>query len=1190
MHVDKNACPACAARLPEGSVFCPLCGVRLGAPIAPRQERKLVTCLFCDLVGFTAMSETADPEDIDALLRAYQTAARKVIDSHGGSVEKFIGDAVVGVFGVPVAHEDDPERAVRAGLRLIDRLADMPSVRGQSCRVRVGVNTGEVLARFDVDPGSGEGLLTGDAVNVASRLQAIAPPMGVVVGEATHALTSHVFDYEPLGPKALKGSSVPVAAWLAKAPVSRLGVRRSGLAVTPHVGRDAELAYLVALFEKTVGSSAPQVVLILGDPGIGKSRLVAELLTYADARPGLITWRQGRCLPYGEGRTFWALGEILKAHAGILETDDAETVAAKLDHVLPARPDRDWMCSRLRPLVGLEAPPAAREENFAAWLRFLGGIAAVRPMVLCVEDLHWADDALLAFFEFLAVQIGSVPLLVIATARPELFAGSPAFAASGGRITRIWLERLSDEETMQLVTALPEAAGVNDDGIAAIVHRAEGNPFYAEELARLLDDTELRQVQRRVGGRAPLPGTVQAVIAARIDALSPQSKACLADAAVVGQSFWSGALAALGDGDEAKVEGALRELLVRRLVRPVQDSSMRDEDEFAFCHGLVSDVTYRSLPRGVLARKHAALAYWIEAKAGERADDVAAVLARHFATAVELARVIDEDSIADSLVGSAIHYLSVAGDRAMDLDAAAAQGHYERALRLAGPEGVARPSLLVRLAEPLFQAAKYHEAADALRDAGEALLAAGDRPAAALALARRADVLYALGAPGVTDLLELAMALLGEDEPSVELATVLGRYGKALWLAGDPHAGLEMIDRAVAMSRSLALPEPVLLLGYRAGIRCILGDIGGLEDYQHALGAAAALGLERESALLVFNYADALLSYQGPPAAAAALWDGMKSARRRRLEDLAVASSSGSVESLGLLGEWDAEAVRRLTVNLVESLGLMGEWDEALAKAAELIPSLEKSDAGSDLVIVRTQEAVLRAARGEAELVKPFVGWLSQQGLRSEIPWIRAYALLAVAPVRLGLGDTDGALATLTEWESLPRPGSGPNYVAYLPEAVRTALAGHDAGLAARLVEGIESVLPMQRSVLCTVRSLLAQQRGEGEAAAAGFADAASRWHDFGVPYEEAQALLGRARCLLMLDLASDATPVLAEARKIFTRLGALPALAVTDDLLGGVGSEPPVPGRRRPRSAGVRARGSPSPPGTRQSRSRRRR
>ena len=1166
MDIGVTACPSCTTELPQGSTFCLHCGARLPAPAAPRGERKLVTSLFCDLVGFTAMSEVADPEDVDALLRSYHAAARKVIESHGGTVEKFIGDAVVGAFGVPVAHEDDPERAVRAGLRLVERLADMPSIGGQTCRVRIGVNTGEAFVRLDVEPGSGQGFVAGDAVNVAARLQAIAPPMGVVVGEATYALTSNVFDYEPLKPAALRGKSAPVATWLAKAAVSRLGVRPSSARQSRQVGRDGELGYLVSLFEKALGSSSPQVVLILGDPGIGKTRLVSELLAYVDARPGLTSWRQGRCLPYGEGRTFWALGEIVKAHAGILQADDAETTAARLERVVPASPDKDWVCSRLRPLVGLEAPQAGRDENFAAWLRFLEGLAASRPMVLCVEDLHWADDALLAFFEFLAVHVGSVPLLVVATARPELLAGSSAFAASGGRVTRIWLERLSDKETARLVAALPEAAGVGGDVIDAIVYRAEGNPFYAEELARLLDDTALRDAQRLAGGEAALPGTVQAVIAARIDALSARSKACLADAAVVGHNFWAGALVALGDGDAAKVEEALCELLSRQLVRHVHQSSIRDENEFAFCHGLVGDVTYHELPRGVRAGKHAAFARWTEAKAGERADNMATVLARHFAAAVELARAAGDDGLADPLVAPAVHYLSVAGDRAMRLDVATAERHFARALGLAGADDLERPSLLTRWAEALFQDGRYRDAAGALCEAAEILRAAGERRAAALTRARLADVLYALGDPGVTGLLEEALALLEGDEPCSEMATVLGRYGKALWLAGDPNAGLEMIDEAVAISRRLALPEPVVLLGYRGGIRCILGDIGGLEDYLHALGAASALGLERESALLVFNYADALLSHKGPGAAAEALAEGLESARSRRIEELVAASPTPRVESLGLMGEWDAETARRLTVNLIESLGLMGEWDEALAKAAELTPDLEQSEAGSDLVIVRTQEAVLRVARGEADLARPFIDWLERHGLSSEIPWIRAYALLTAAPVRLDFGDAGAALELLAEWEARPRPGSGPNYVAYLPEAVRTALAGGDDGLAARLTDGIASVLPMQRNVLATTQGLLAERRGEHEAAARRFADAAARWHDFEMPYEEAQALLGQGRCLVGLGRAPAAAPVLAAAREIFARLGAKPALVETEALLAGTCGDP----RRRDDNGGA--------------------
>ena len=300
-----------------------------------------------------------------------------------------------------------------------------------------------------------------------------------------------------------------------------------------------------------------------------------------------------------------------------------------------------------------------------------------------------------------------------------------------------------------------------------------------------------------------------------------------------------------------------------------------------------------------------------------------------------------------------------------------------------------------------------------------------------------------------------------------------------MWLSGDPRAGLEKLEEAIGLAERLGLPEPVLFLGYRGGIRCIMGDVGGLDDYERGLRLASERGRMDEASLLTFNHADALLSYRGPAAAAKALTEGLDAARRRRLEALEALPARDGTVSPGLLGEWDAETARRLTVNLIEALGMLGEWDEALSTAAELVPELERSEAGSDLVIVRTQEAVLRVCRGEASLAAPFLAWLEQRGLESEIPWISAYALLASAPVRFSLGQAEAALELLDGWESRPRPGSGPNYVAYLPEAVRTALAAGDVALAARLSSGIDSILPMQRNVRASLQGLLEERRGD---------------------------------------------------------------------------------------------------------------
>ena len=1139
-------CPSCAASVPGGSRFCPACGARLSEPVALPEERKTVTTLFCDLVGFTAMGEQSDPEDVDACLRSFGALAREVIERYGGSVEKFIGDAVVGVFGVPVVHEDDPERAVRAAIRLVEGVDELSRPDGAPFQARAGVMTGELLVAHDVDPALGSGFLAGDAVNTAARLEASAAPGVVVVGELTHKLTEGVIRYERLPPVTVKGKSRPLARWLAVQPVARLGRDVTGGRLSPLVGRDSERDFLISLLRKVVRARKPQVALIIGLPGIGKTRLVRELFTFVDTGAEFITWRHGRCVPYGEARTFWALREVVQAHAGILETHDPQTAAELLERVVEEGPDHRRICERLRPLVGLDAPDAEPEENYAAWLLFFHQVAAHRPLVLVLEDLHWADEALLAFVDYVAVNGADLPLLLVGTARPTVFEQHPAFAASGGRVTRIWLDRLTDDETRALVSSLPEMEGRAGSAVELVARRAEGNPFFAEELARLLADS---------GGEAAfdlagLPQSVQAVIAARIDALSLSAKATMANAAVIGAAFWRGALESLGV-DAASVDESLLELESRQLIRAVRQPLIEGEEEFAFGHGMVREVAYAEVPRGVRAVKHAAFARWLQDKVGGRGrGDLSDVLGGHFAAAAELARAAGDVELAAAVTGPAVEHLSVSGDRAIGLDVRAATRHYRRALDLAGPDYPGRPSLLSRSAEALFQEGRYRESAAALLESAVGLAAAGDRRAAALAAARRADVLYALGDPGVTLQLEGALALLDGEPPCPEMVTVLGKLGRSLWLSGDPRAGLEKLEEAISLAERLGLPEPVLFFGYRGGIRCIMGDVGGLDDYEQGLRLASERGRMDEASLLTFNHADALLSYRGPAAAAKALTEGLDAARRRRLEALEALPARDGTVSPGLLGEWDAETARRLTVNLIEALGMLGEWDEALSTAAELIPELERSEAGSDLVIVRTQEAVLRVCRGEASLAAPFIGWLEQRGLESEIPWISAYALLASAPVRFGLGQAEAAIELLDGWETRPRPGSGPNYVAYLPEAVRTALAAGDVVLAARLSSGVDSILPIQRNVRACLQGLLEERRGAMDAAAEHFAHAATRWGDFHVPYEEAHALLGRGRCLAALGKTEEAAGPLAAARAIFARLEARPALAETDALL----------------------------------------
>ena len=391
-----------------------------------RRERKIVTVVFADLVGFTAQAETLDPEDVEAVLGPYHERLRGELEAFGGTVEKFIGDAVMALFGAPVAHEDDPERAVRAALAIRAAAAE------SDFEVRIAVNTGEALVALDADPRLGEATAAGDVINTAARLQSAAPVNGVLVGETTYRATRDVIDYRAAEPIEAKGKAEPVRAWMAVDARSPFGVDVRQHGGAPLVGRQRELELLLAAFERARAELSPQLVTLVGVPGMGKSRLAWELFQALDALPDRIRWRQGRCLPHG-GLALGALAEIVKAHAGILEDDGPDASSAKLAQAVAASvpdPEREWVASHLRGLVGLEIEPShGRDEAFTAWRRLLEGIAEQEPLVLVVEDLHWADDVLLDFVDHLVDWAAGVPILVLCSARPELIERRPGWGA-----------------------------------------------------------------------------------------------------------------------------------------------------------------------------------------------------------------------------------------------------------------------------------------------------------------------------------------------------------------------------------------------------------------------------------------------------------------------------------------------------------------------------------------------------------------------------------------------------------------------------------------------------------------------------------------------------------------------------------------------------------------------------------------
>jgi len=1133
------SCAFCGKESPDGFKFCPECGTPFGAQRLLPEERRVITTLFCDLVSFTATSEIADAEDVDRMLRDYNKLARRAVNSCGGTVEKFIGDAVVAVFGVPLMHEDDAERAVRAGLRLLEEIAELPPLDDIPIKARVGINTGEVFVRLDIDPDSGETFLTGDAVNTAARLQSAAPPMGVVVGPMTHTLTVQAFDYEELEPVTLKGKAEPVPCWLARMPKAHTGAEFSKDYVTAFIGRERELSLLKGLFEKAARGQEPQAVLMVGEPGIGKSRMIAEFAAYLEDYPDMTRWRQGRCLPYGDGVSFWALGEIVKAEAGILESDAIATVEEKLEKVLPEGPDREWFRQRLRPLLGLESPPASRDENFTAWRRFLEYLTRDHPTVLVFEDLHWADEALLAFLDHLAEHVGSAPLFILGLTRPDVFERFPDFASDHWN-ERMELQPLSARETTRLVAGLFTVAGLPDEVQEAVLERAGGNPLYAEEFARLLIDQDLLEredgkLRLKAGASVPLPDSVQAVIGARLDRLPLEHKALLADAAVVGRVFWDGVLRALGDRTEDEVLAGIEALAQRRLIRPARTSSFMGEGEWLFWHGMARDVAYGQLPRAARAKKHAAVGGWIEREAGDRTEDLSETLAHHYATALEFARASRDEALADSMVDPSVRFLALAGDRAMGLDFASAERHYARAAAIVPKDSVRRPPLMLSWGRSLHRRGQFRESCAVLDDAVAGLQAQGEIAQSATALMVKSHALELLGEGEATDVAEAAAKLAEKCLVSPEMGSVLASWASVLTVLERHEEVISVTDKVMEVD-GLAPPDLVTALGYRGVARCALGDRGGLEELREGLAIAQEKGVGYEMAILGFNLATSTALYEGPAAALEIRRESLESAERRGNQQVALGQRMGVVDDL----TW------------------IGRWQEALKELEGLVPILQASEDMYDLVYVRTNQLQILGCEGRYEEAEPLMVWAEEKAREAEEPCATACCLLAAADIRIALGGRAEGLDLLRACGENPEMFVSYDFMIRLAQAVRTSLAAGDRELAEVLVEEVKSTHPLGVHALVSAKATLAEDREEYGAAAAGFADAAAGWNDFGVPYEEAQALLGEGRCKIAMGRAADAALPLEQARAIFARLGAKPALQETHQLLGRIGAETP--------------------------------
>ena len=1003
----ERRCPSCGEPAPPEARFCMACGTSLaeGAPApppaaagpapaparaAPAEERRQVTILFADLSGYTAVAERLDPEAVKSMVERFLHRLGEEVERFGGTVDKYIGDNVMALFGAPVAHEDDAERAVRAALSMQEAMeeinAQAHAAYGVRFALRVGVNTGEVLAGKVGDAYT----VTGDTVNVAARLQAAGQPGAVTVGERTYRATQEAVEYHEIGPLTLKGKAEPVPAWeaaglLAAQPARRRVPRRE----PPLVGREDELRLLLSSYERVVRECRPYLFTLVGQAGVGKSRLLRELarrLAEQEPAPAL---REGRCLPYGSSIVYWPLSEVLRAEAQIPDGDGAELAWRKLSgHVgelLADTPDEpggetaERKAAVIARLLGIGAPPdggmleqdpqRARETFFSAVRSTIEAMALRRPLVLAFEDIHWADHGMLDLIEYLAQWVRA-PLLVVCLARDELLDRRPAWGGGRRRASALFLEPLSVEQTRDLIASLlPGGGRRGDDVVPAIAERAGGNPFFAEEMVR-------RLVEEGAADAAELPDTVQALLAARLDSLDPFERHLVQQAAVVGRTFWEDALEAIAAEEGRDLHEALLALQEKDIVVPESGAHLEGEPELAFKHVLIRDVAYQMLPKAVRARKHYEVGDFLEQRAGDRSDEVVALLAEHYGRAAALAgeaRLAPDEQ--EAMGAKAVRFLEAAGDAAATLYSnREAFAHYQAARELDGAAdeearariGEKQGDVALRLGRVDAAIAVWQECldhhrgredlervADLHRKIGAGLWHKGERKQA-IEHHQKGINLLKDGRPCIelVRLYEEAawlymqtgdnMLAIYAAEKSLRLAERMGEiraasrahgiFGRVFGRIGDADKARENLERAVDLARDSDVSEAILaLLALGHHLEVFEANYPEAEQaYADALAQAVRVGdvpaaVELQSALAQL-------------AVYAADWDGVAEAAHASAE---LAEREGLVGKLclpyslqGLLhwreGEWEeAERLFRRAHELAEQVG----WSEVAFSA-----------------------------------------------------------------------------------------------------------------------------------------------------------------------------------------------------------------------------------------------------------------
>ena len=1006
-------------------------------------------------------------------------------------------------------------------LALLNRRTD-----GGQLHARIGVHLGETVVALTADPTQGEAFVTGDVVNMAARLQSIAPVDGVAVSREVVQATNRRFSFSPLPPVKVKGKLAPLEHWR----VEGTSVVAAPITEPELVGRRDELGVLTSALDQVVEQRRSQVTALVAGPGLGKSRLLAEFRATTRARHPGVTWLQGRCLPYGDGVTFWALGEILKGFVGILDSDDSEVARAKLETVLPGDGEPAWLRARLLPLLGVDASPVDREELFAAWSRTLALCSQDGPAVVVLEDLHWADPALLEFTKGLAGQSLEGPLLIVFSLRPGLLDRHPQWLSES--TTTLRLAPLTADETEQLIGSELDGARLPIDTRRAFLERAEGNPLYALEFARLLHDRQLVDADGalRPGVRIPVPDGVHALVSARLDTLSMSERGVLQDAAVVGKVFWSGAIAAMSDRTRSAVERTLEALESKGVVRQQPTSSVAHEREYAFGHAVLRDVTYGRASRARRIRAHLSAMHWIEGASGSRVDEVAEVLVHHATTALDLAESSGDDkAIAEARTGTR-KYALAAARRALGLDAGRSLQLLDLARSLT-PEGEAEePEVLLAWSRAALAADRARDALMAVSRCVSQLreIGASDEVLAD-ALMVLGDLRYKVGDAQGALAADGEAADLSRSLPSaVDRTDAVANLALTLAALANP-AGLDVAQEAERRAREAGEPIPLPALRARGMLRLQMGDPAGLVDHDEAVRRLQSADSAPGSLANAMNgRVEAVWAVQGPTAAVQACAEAIEFADSR---------------GLAIVSHWTQ--VNRL-LPLLET----GQVRRAFDEAAQLWPMLEA--AGS--LAASEALAALVAAAFELGEGKAFATWgdrirdYTRAALDgAEDPEEVALSALPAVQLELWDGNRKAANDLLVRISDAAGVTDAPSYGHRLTAFVRAALACDEVTTAESLATLDREDRTLRRVAQDTASALLFQAKGEHRGAAEVFDNVAGRWWAVGNQFEHAHAQLGLGVSLTALG-DPKGEQVSAEAAQLRRKLAArVPGLASTD-------------------------------------------